>query len=488
MRRCLIAIDMMETTNWLPEHVVHHSRRVTLESIFKHAGLELLVERGEETVPIPSTGEVLDLGQLHGIMTKLKRRASSEWSAHVLIATRIKYRAGGRPVEPLGVMYDIGTANTNNVAREGCAISFQRIRGLDDDRAYLRTIAHELGHVFNLEHPEKETPPLPSGTSIMNSTRTLQDFGGFPDNIDFVFEASQSEWLANGPADYVRPGGQPFRSRPTPAGTEETPSNTIANDLELMLSSRREEIVLGEPFLLRFTLRNASNASVLVDPHLSLHSPAMSLKITDPEKRTRQFRPPVITCGGAQAVRLAPGRELLSNSMASFDGSGQVFPRPGAYMLRAEYLPEDLRGSRVVSNTLTIDVRCPTTIDGRELADFASLPLMGLLSVLRGGRHLKDAATTWASILRARWDAPALQCMKIVLAEYELSSHTGRAAAQRSLDYLSTARSEDLDYEQRAEMAGLCAEAAGRLGLTREAERAKQEQAVVASKLGPPTV
>ncbi|MCY2966470.1 MAG: hypothetical protein NT069_23035 [Planctomycetota bacterium] len=118
-------------------------------------------------------------------------------------------RHGSRYRRPLGLMFDTGASDTDGRPREGCAIAYRRVG--TDPRAYLRTVAHELGHVFNLGHPGEGLEPFgqDSFNTLMVPTESLN-----PARAEFRFTESQRDWLANGPEDYVRPGGQEYGTRP----------------------------------------------------------------------------------------------------------------------------------------------------------------------------------------------------------------------------------------------------------------------------------
>jgi len=184
--------------------------------IFAEAGLRLEIEFGAHD--LPANGDrPLNRSQLHEAFSQRGLHGTADsWLAHVLIVPAVSYQDNGSIQRPYGVMYDFGAHDLDGRPREGCAIAYARVRC--DDRLYLRTLAHELGHVFNLLHPSDDDPPQPIGTTVMNRTVDLRNprrrLGRFPENIAWEFSARDREWLSSAPDDYVRPGGQPYGARP----------------------------------------------------------------------------------------------------------------------------------------------------------------------------------------------------------------------------------------------------------------------------------
>ncbi len=255
MRKATVEIDKVTGTRFPPEKVTKDDKEHTLRSIYADAGVDLDVQMDQADLPLPATGENFELPHLHEYMTRYRKAQRDGWYAHILIVPNIEYQEGWSIFRPLGIMYDFRSADVNNMPREGCAMSMARIAS--SDLMYMRTLAHELGHVFNLLHPKSEIPPLPIDTTIMNQTADLQGLGVFPDNIHFSFSEPNKSWLMTGPAEFVMPGGRPFTDRPDDASTlardeaiETTPG------LALEISVRADTFDLGEPLYLRVTLRN----------------------------------------------------------------------------------------------------------------------------------------------------------------------------------------------------------------------------------------
>ena len=489
-RSCIVEIDKTVNTDWPPISVRHGGEDHTLEGIYRKANFELEVVRSNADLALPNTGSDFDLAQLHGFMLQHRNPVADAWHAHILIVPNIEYVSGWRIVNPIGVMYDLHTADTNGTPREGCAMSFQVVSQLDE-RAYLRTLAHELGHAFNLLHPKHEDPPKPIGETVMNQTRDLQHLGDFPENIRFEFNAPNSAWLKEGPANFVRPGGRPFSSRPVDIADLAT-ADTLARQtpgLRFEVSTRREAYEIGEPFHVRFSLHNDGTEDVAVDPLLSLHSGNVVLKVIDPTSRRRRFRLAYFACHEGATTVLAHGQEVLGNSVASFDAYGQVFSSAGVYRLRATYA--SIAGRKALSaiaKDIEVEIRPPQSVAMSELADMAAIPSAGLFYLLRGGKHLRKAADAWRRVIAKQSTAPFAQSVKMALAQEELSRHPGKAAAKRASDLLDSVAADGLDFEHKAETARLMHTAAKRLGRAKTLSSAADKLREAADRIDPTAV
>ena len=81
--------------------------------------------------------------------------------------------------------------------------------------AFLRTVAHELGHQFNLHHEDGATFD-DNGTvrySIMNQTGRIRNSStGWPNGIGFAFGDHERRHLSKHDKKNVKPGGGAFYS------------------------------------------------------------------------------------------------------------------------------------------------------------------------------------------------------------------------------------------------------------------------------------
>src|SRR5207237_5232024 len=126
-----------------------------------------------------------------------------------------------------GQMFDTGSGNPNNIAREGAVTNSRdgyptsdsshfgaAAGGMQKDfpRSFLRSASHEVGHTFNQIHQELEGG---SDNSIMTTTPSVADvlFGQgktFPNDIHLGFNDRVRRHLIHLPDPAVRPGAMDF--------------------------------------------------------------------------------------------------------------------------------------------------------------------------------------------------------------------------------------------------------------------------------------
>lgn len=205
-------------TNWPPEVVTHGGAKVGLVDIFAEAGIFLQCLRLEEDLAPPAGGrsfEPADLSSvLRSTLTNHNPTNHKDWIACLLVVPEILNVSHGRFSRPLGLMFDITTSDSGTKPRQGCAIAWRRVQ--NDDRTYMRTVAHELGHVFNLRHPGEAGEPYPTDAinTLMVPNQYLRAPDRYPENIEFRFSSADRAWLQHAPVHYVKPGGADFGARP----------------------------------------------------------------------------------------------------------------------------------------------------------------------------------------------------------------------------------------------------------------------------------
>jgi hypothetical protein len=465
MRRATVELDKVKGTEWPPEKVSHGGKDFTLKEIYEAAGMKLTLTKDQHDLPVPASGPNFDLVQLHQYMTQYRKPERQGWYAHILIVPNIEYAEAFQISRPIGVMYDFRSADLNNMPREGCAMSMRAVAA--DKRIYMRTLAHELGHVFNLLHPKSENPPLPIGTTLMNQTMDLQQLGNFPENIEYKFSDFNAKWLKRGPSDFVRPGGKPFADRPedqlvlvADQAVEKTPG------LELEISTGRAVVDLGEPLYLRVTLRNTSDKPIPVNSVLSVSGGTLDVWITGPTNVERRFRPVLVMCHESEVVALSPKAEILESIPIFFGAEGHTFPSPGTYKIRAVYQANVSQTPlAAIAKTHQVEVREPVSAADVSIADTLASPTLALFLILRGGDHLRGAQDEFEKMVADEPDRAVSQHAKLALANQALAPQTRNV--KKALSMLGSVRDDQLDRVHRAERQRL-------LGLARACENDDQ--------------
>jgi hypothetical protein len=206
MRKCLIRIEKQSPADWPPDEIVRDGNRCSLPGIFRTIGISLT--KGEDTSKLDAFGQICTTDQLLRHMESCRDYPVTDWLAHIFIVNQIDHHG----MRPAGLLLERGrgaSGASEIEARRGCAISWAAIESLtcghtreQAEFMYLRVVAHELGHVFNLGHDERP--------SLMTPLRWFQRRRTYPENISFDLCEPQLAWLAHGPEDEVRPGGEEY--------------------------------------------------------------------------------------------------------------------------------------------------------------------------------------------------------------------------------------------------------------------------------------
>jgi hypothetical protein len=124
---------------------------MTFQSVYHQAGVDLAVTLGGQDVQVNEAGfdGLWTDEELHAAMVNnfAQHQDAAQWRLYLLLATR--YVSTG----VVGIMFD----SDDDFPRQGAAVFYEHPAinnavGADQDREYLYTIVHELGHAFNFLH------------------------------------------------------------------------------------------------------------------------------------------------------------------------------------------------------------------------------------------------------------------------------------------------------------------------------------------------
>jgi hypothetical protein len=368
-------------TGSLPQPPNSPARELTVPKVYAEAGIEM------QTAGLSNVVDTSDAGsdarwsdaELHAAMVNNFSlwKDVPQWKVYLIVATS---HVGGYR----GIMFDYG----GDFPRQGCAAFYDAIQGTDaaNQRAQLRTYAHELGHCFNLFHSWQKNfanPPAPLGPngglgdlSWMNYPWRYQPPLPAPGgeaaywaNFAFQFTDSEIRHLRHAFYRNIAFGGNDFG-----AGGAEIDPGLFADRTEdnsgLKLELRSQDMfAFGEPVVVEIKLSTTDLRGKRV--HLDLHPDAtmVQIAIRQPSGRTVLYRPMIEHCvDEARTEGLTSERPAIYDSAyVGYGKDGFYFDQPGAYQLRAIYIAPD--GSRVVSPTLGLRVRSPYTADDEEVGN-----------------------------------------------------------------------------------------------------------------------
>lgn len=389
-RGCVVEVDVMEDRSF-PTWVAGQS----FARIYRTAGIDLAVRMSDVDVPEDAS---LTTAELHALLATWRNvpGIGNAWRAWLLVGSR---RAGSNT---FGLMFDQTAPHREGAvgfydARMGSGATIApdaRSRDLGEvPAAFLRTLVHEVGHVFNLYHPKHDVHRPPVGTTTMNQTGDVISFATtsnpYPDNIAWSFNEHNRMSLVHSPDPQVAPGwkefgwghGARFGGVPTPfdAAGLDVPAapSELALDLDLPA-----EAVAGEFLMARISVTNRGSEPAEVHRNLNLAEGHVELEVTTPTGDAMELRDVVFACGDHDTVELAAGDTVSQEVQVFYTNRGHVFATPGTYSVRAVMAAADGDASAIASDWSTLTIVAPADDTQRRRAELSLDPGVGLSMAL----------------------------------------------------------------------------------------------------------
>lgn len=390
LRKATIEIDRVAES----EAPLDNGAGVNWKSVGDGIGWDIVVQESDANIAEPS-GEFWSNAECHQEM--LARRDASnldaEWRYHILCVRRLDETERG-------IMYDAYATDSNNVPREGCAISSnwiipntpewgltQGVRFGAATMPYYRTAIHETGHAMGLYHNTIDK-------GFMNTTDVISSSGTtanpFPNNIQWSFAENDQKRLRHMPDIYVRPGGTPFGT--DYATTPISPGDLMVevHELSLAVSPQIDLVPLGAPVRVNLLLTNNSDVPIEAPSSLSLGSGFIKGKVTDLDGRVRTFSPLVLCVDSLPFQILQPGESITNSLTLLRGGQGALFLTPGIHRIAVE-LHWDVDGIEATVTGETSVMVTPAIDEDHARAAFHVLSTPDtLLTMVMGGDHLTD--------------------------------------------------------------------------------------------------
>lgn len=318
-------------------------------TVAKDVGYELTLDQSDQNVVEPSGDSWAD-NELHAAM--LARRDQSnlnvEWRYHALAVKNLDST-------PRGIMYDVGSTDSDQIPREGLGISthwiipstgWGTVGGMRfglAKQAHFRAAVHEWGHALGLQHNF-----IDFGFMSTSDVIAGQSGGTFPNNIKWAFADNDLKRLRHWPDIFVRPGGVDFgfANEITPPLTPDDQALALEMpELSLEITPLITEVPLGAPVRVALKLTNISNASISVPADISLKSPYVSGVVRDSSKTIRSFKP-LIACVDENTMTDLEANKSVSTCVTLLRGrEGSLFPSSGVseieFTLRWSFLSTD---------------------------------------------------------------------------------------------------------------------------------------------------
>lgn len=378
------------------EAALNNGTGVDWRAIGDGIGWDITVDESDANVAEPS-GESWSDAECHAAMLTRRDAANldAEWRYHVLCVRRLDSTERG-------IMYDAFGGDSNNIPREGCAISshwtipntaeWGNVRGMRFGTAtgpYFRTAVHETGHAMGLYHNQADNGFM-NTTDVISSNSLAPGSPAFPNNVLWSYNSEDAKRLRHMPDIYVRPAGVPFGT--DYATTPISPTDLVVEmtGLSLEVSPVLGSVPLGAPVRVNLSLANKSDRPMEAPSSLSLGSGFVKGKVTDPSGRIRTFSP-LVLCLDDLPFRTLQPVESITNSLTLLRGAqGALFPVPGTYQIMVEVhwdgggVEAEVTGEASVMVTSAID----------EAHAQAALKVLStpdvLLTLVLGGDHLTD--------------------------------------------------------------------------------------------------
>jgi hypothetical protein len=456
-RRVLLEIDRMQGTRPVLTEQVIEGENVSLAGIYRAAGVELrIVEDQTDIVRVDS----LRLSDLHALLNMHRSLIPEDGEQHVYM---LVVSEDDDSPDTLGIMFDFGANDENDVPRESFAIfesAHEQMPG-GVTREMLLTSAHELAHVFNLHHTDWDGASFTRNATVESYSLT--------DTVVWRLSESSTQHLAAHPERLVAPGAGnlPFgliaqshadRHKTSPREnysivtedmsmlsrgasinasaairTELAPVNDVSSEtpLQLRIKSIKDSYVVGEPVTLTVAVINSGDEARDVMPLLSPEYGFLSVLVRGPgEDEFRPFSPPVLReARMAGLSRTLPPNDIMIDDAKVFFGSrGWTFETPGNYEIQATF-PADTEFSNDVirSETLRISIEAPVagSAGGASRMMFSKGGVglgteQGIYLYMGGGDHLEFGASRLRDMVEEYPDAVQADAARLALANEAL--------------------------------------------------------------------
>lgn len=380
-------------------------------AIYATAGWDVTVLNGDADLAVPNgvaAANPWSNAELHEFMLANRNPATNLDKDWQIYHVSVPFDSGSLP-GLFGIMFD-----QLQDQREGACNFIQNFAGVhNDDRAKLRSAAHEVGHGFNLQHPPVEG--LSSDNSIMSQSgpvRTLiEDSGGtYPDDVNFAFNEHNRHHLIHFPDVVVRPGGEDFQFGHAAGFAPEAEDNAAAAGLELHLKLDNNRLKLGEPLTLRIELKNKGEHTIRVPKNIGTAFHCAEVTVRKSGEKSRHFHSFVIACDSQDHEELKPGQSVGSDETIYWDRNGCIFQTPGMHAVSAA-VSWDERGvpfSAKASAEVWVDY--PVTDKDNHIASLLLDNEVGKYIALGGNaHHLKKAVPRIERATEVAKEHPAVQ-------------------------------------------------------------------------------
>lgn len=409
LRKATVEIDRVAES----ESPLNNGAGIDWRTIFDQVGWDVTVVASDTDVTEPS-GESWSEAECHNEMLNWRdsNDLDNEWRYYLLCVRRLDSTNRG-------FMFDVSGTDSNNVPREGAAISSHwqftndpfhpdiyntpwglcsNLRFGQCTRAYFRTAVHEIAHAMVLYHPSDTTWGSSASNNIMQVTPQIASNAvapvQFPNNIEWSFLPENQNLLRHLPDVIVRPGSvigfyDPFSSY-TGIPINQDDMFIQPTGIELQVKSLLESVPIGAPVRIGIKLVNAGIEAFPVPADISMKSGHITGKVVDPSGTERNFSTIIKILDSAELQLLEPNQSI-DNAVTLLRGpKGALFPLPGLYNIVINLSWEGNRCRLQVSGETKVMVISALNEKHAKTARRILSTPDTLLTLVFGGDHIKE--------------------------------------------------------------------------------------------------
>lgn len=384
---------------------------LSIESVYRRAGFNVVKSGGDDTVPITLSGDnIWSETELHNAMQQYWSQFDNiaQWSMWTVFAGVHSGGAAGIMFDDIGPNHRQGTAifSDNDLFNADPSdpnpIKFR-------ERYIFWCACHEMGHCFNLAHSwQKEYPYL--GNPWCGRLKNEQDalsfmnypfyypVGGWNSSgtddyfADFRWRFSDQEllFLRHAPERFVQMGNADWFDDHGFQYANSANRPDLALELRVNRSHRVFEFL--ETVTIELKLSNISKDPQIVDGHVLKSMDDFVIIVKKDGKPARQFIPFANMDVRPVKKVLNPGESLYDAHMISAGQNGWDLSEPGNYTIQAVLKLKS--GEDLVSNALRLRILPPKGYDEEHIAQDYFSEDVGRVLVFEGSPALTRANDT----------------------------------------------------------------------------------------------
>lgn len=376
-----------------------NTKGVTWQSAFNQTKWLVETEYGRDLTH-PSGGDKWHVSDLSLVMNEQAKTTKDAWVYYLMCIEYFKGYKPDRKHEAAGWMFDHENLDTNEVPREGAAISAKwqfpnadwckKCKGEigNLDLAYLRLAIHEVLHSMGILHDDKND-------NLTNITEEVarQNSENFPTEKSFYLNRTTILMLNHYPDPFVRPGMIKFnRIRGFGYPSNEIDSNFSSSSnipLEFKVSATNKSVPRGAPARFDLRLTNKGSQNIDVPLNIGLKYGFLQIRITSyaDSKYKNEVRSIFIFDDFHGLKPLMPKGQINSSVTVLQGSNGALFPSSGTYKI--DFLLQWKNSQDIVQLHCNqqIEIDKPNSIEEVRLANLINNTADGALSIIIGNKY-----------------------------------------------------------------------------------------------------